>query len=87
MSKDKIKSRVPNDVLSKGPQKGTAEWNRNEKIINKSGYLKQLKSRSEGEKSLFHSGWNGTGKGSAPRPGNEQAYRDGWDRIFGKKDD
>lgn len=26
----------------------------------------------------------GVGKGSSQRPGNTQAYKDGWDRIFGK---
>lgn len=79
-------SRVKNDVMSQGPQKGSAEYNRNERIINKSPFLKNLKSTSQGEKSLFHSGYSGVGKGSAPRPGNEQAYRDNWEKIFGKKD-
>ena len=29
--------------------------------------------------------WHG-GKGSAVRPGDSQAYKDGWERIFGKKE-
>lgn len=80
-------SRVKNDVMSKGPQKGSAEYNRNERIINKSPFLKNLKSTSQGEKSLFHSGYNGVGKGSAPRVNiNSQQYQDNWEKIFGKKD-
>ena len=29
--------------------------------------------------------WHG-GKGSAMRPGDSQAYEEGWERIFGKKE-
>lgn len=28
----------------------------------------------------------GPGKGDKRRPGNNEAFRDGWERIFGKKD-
>jgi hypothetical protein len=34
---------------------------------------------------VHHGKWNG-GKGSTPRPTNQQKYAANWDRIFGKKE-
>ena len=46
-----------------------------------------MRDRSEGiEKSATHYGQTHGGKGSARRGGNEQAYRDNWDRIFGNRE-
>jgi hypothetical protein len=72
----------------KVPPKGSDQWKKNEKAINENGYLRKMRDRSEGiEKKSSHYGQTHGGKGSARRWGNEQAYKDGWDRIFGKKDD
>ena len=65
------------------PPKGSDQWKKNEKTINSNGFLRQMRDRSEGiekSKGKYH---NHGGKGSAQRPGNEQAYRDNWERIFG----
>jgi len=72
----------------KVPPKGSDQWKKNEKAINENGFLRKMRDRSEGiEKKGSHYGQTHGGKGSARRWGNEQAYKDGWDRIFGKKDD
>ena len=57
------------------PKKGSAQWVRNEKIINSNPALKQMRDTSEG---LSSRGENYLGAPS-------QEYKDGWDRIFGKK--
>ena len=72
------------------PEKNTTQWKKNEKTINENPALKQARDIAEGlEKPAKHyrSGggtgqWHG-GKGSTMRPGNSQAYKDNWDRIFG----
>ena len=33
---------------------------------------------------VHHGKWDG-GKGSVPRPTNQQKYADNWEKIFGKK--
>jgi hypothetical protein len=69
------------------PPKGSQQWKKNETIINNNPTLKQARDKSEGiEKAKHRYGTTGAGKGSARRGGNEQAYRDNWDKIFGKKD-
>ena len=61
----------------KAPEKNTSEWKRNEKIINETPALRDLRDISEG----FTPG-KGGGGGWTP----SQAYKDGYDLIFGKKD-
>lgn len=34
---------------------------------------------------VWHGKWDG-GKGSQPKPTNQQKYQDNWERIFGKKE-
>ena len=71
----------------KVPPKGSDQWKKNEKAINENGFLRKMRDRSEGiEKKGSHYGQTHGGKGSARRWGNEEAYKDGWDRIFGNKD-
>ena len=57
------------------PKKGSAQWIKNEKIIAKNPFLRGERDKSEGFKPS-------SGIVSAD---NSQAYKDGWERIFGKK--
>ena len=61
--------------MSEPPKKGSSEWIRNERIINQTPALKNMRDTAEGLSS------RGTSTLSAP----SQAYKDGWERIFGKK--
>jgi len=67
------------------PKKGTSQWRKNETIINNNPALKQARDISEGlEKTKPGAYTNNGGKGSSARPGTySQAYKDGWERIFG----
>jgi len=66
------------------PREGSAQWRKNEKIINENPILKKARDKSQGfNTDSKHYGATHGGKGSARRGGNEQAYRDNWDRIFG----
>ena len=68
------------------PPTGSSQWKKNEKIINENPTLKKARDKSEGFNTANKSyGASHGGKGSAMRPGNSQAYKDNWDRIFGKK--
>lgn len=70
----------------KVPEKGTKEYNRNEKIINQNPVLKKARDTAEGLDSPRRKySTTGAGKGSGQRPGNKAAFDDGWDRIFGNK--
>lgn len=60
----------------KPPEKNTKEWIRNEKIINENPALRAVRDTSEGFRPT-----SGI-KTRAP----SQAYKDGWDAIFGRKD-
>ena len=69
------------------PEKGSKQYNANEKIINNTGVLKKARDQSEGFNTANKTYSNtGAGKGSSQRPTNHEAYSDNWDRIFGKKD-
>jgi hypothetical protein len=59
------------------PEKGTAQWKRNESIIAKNPLLRSLREKSEGfaGKSSSAGNWTPT-----------QAYKDNYDAIFGKRD-
>ena len=66
------------------PPTGSSQWKKNEKIINENPTLKKARDKSEGFNTANKSyGASHGGKGSAMRPGNSQAYKDNWDRIFG----
>lgn len=59
------------------PEKGSRKWIENERKIAHTPELRRLRDESQGL------------SGSSGRTyanGSSQAYRDGWDRIFGKKD-
>ncbi len=60
------------------PPKNSSEWKRNEKIINNNPTLKRMRDQSEG---FTRSTTSGSRVGGA-----SDAYKEGWDRIFGKKD-
>lgn len=75
---------MSNRTFSEPPKKGSKEWIRNEKIINNNPHLKQMRDKAEGFSGKL--GQTHGGKGSARRGGNEDAYAEGWDRIFGNKD-
>ena len=62
--------------MAEPPRKGSSEWIRNERIINQTPALKQMRDKSQGLSS------RGTNYLDAP----SQAYKDGWERIFGKKE-
>lgn len=65
------------------PEKGSKEWVRNEKIINQTPALKEMRDTSEGFK--YKPGQTHGGKGSARRGADDKSYEDGWDRIWGNK--
>ena len=74
------------------PKTGSAQWKRNETVINDNPTLKQARDIAQGLDKPAHryknssGNWHG-GKGSAPRVNtNSQQYQDNWDKIFGKKD-
>jgi hypothetical protein len=74
-------------MMSDAPKKGSREWVRNEKIINENPTLKKARDKTQGFNTDSKSyGASHGGKGSAQRPGDRQAYADGWDRIFGNKE-
>jgi hypothetical protein len=62
----------------RAPEKNTSEWRRNEKIINDTPALKSLRDISEGFTPSSASG--------SRVAGGSEAYKAGWDRIFGNKD-
>jgi hypothetical protein len=62
----------------KTPDKGSAQWKKNEKIINSNPFLRGMREKSEG-----FSGTNTTGTGGWTP---SEAYKSNWDAIFGKKD-
>jgi hypothetical protein len=69
------------------PKEGSAQWKKNEKIINENPTLKKARDQAQGYNVNSRSyGATHGGKGSARRGGNEQAYRDNWDKIFGKRE-
>jgi len=55
------------------PKKGSKQWVNNEKIIAKHPVLRQVRDTAEGFR---------TGSGIVSDY-NSQAYKDGWERIFG----
>jgi len=73
--------------MSKIPEKGTGQWKKNESIINSNPALKQARDISEGLEKPSHKYTSAAGStGRFTVGGGSQAYKDGWDRIFGKKD-
>ena len=68
------------------PQTGSAQWKKNEKIINENPTLKRARDHAQGFNPNSRSyGASHGGKGSARRGGNDQLYADNWDKIFGKR--
>ena len=66
------------------PQTGSAQWKKNEKIINENPTLKRARDQAQGFNPNSRSyGASHGGKGSARRGGNDQLYADNWDKIFG----
>lgn len=59
------------------PEKNSSEWKRNEKLINETPALRNVRDITEGFRPS--GGRIATGTSS-------QAYKDNWERIFGKKD-
>ena len=73
------------------PKTGSAQWKRNETVINDNPTLKQARDIAQGldkpADRYSKSGASHYGKGSRPRVNtNSQQYQDNWDKIFGKKD-
>jgi hypothetical protein len=69
--------------MAKGdiPKKNSPQWVKNESIIAKTPMLRAARDQAEG----FNP--NSTSSGAGARGGGaSDAYKDGWDRIFGKKD-
>ena len=68
------------------PQTGSAQWKKNEKIINENPTLKRARDQAQGFNPNSRTrGASHGGKGSARRGGNDQLYADNWDKIFGKR--
>lgn len=63
------------------PEKGTTQWKRNEREIARNPVLRRARDISEG-----FSG-NSTSTTGSRVGGASEAYKDGWDRIFGSKKD
>lgn len=63
------------------PEKGTAQWKRNEKVISSNPALRRARDISEG-----FSG-NSTATTGSRVGGASDAYKEGWERIFGNKKD
>jgi len=59
------------------PEKGSTQWKKNEKIIAKNPFLRAERDKSEGFRPT-------SGIVSAD---NSQEYKDGWERIWGKKNE
>jgi len=60
------------------PDKGSAQWKKNEKIINENPFLRSVREKSEGfsgKSTTSTNGWTPT-----------EAYKNNYDAIFGKKD-
>ncbi len=75
------------DSKSNIPETGSQRWKQNEKIINENPVLKQARDTQQGLAKPAHKyGSTHGGKGSARRGGNDQAYRDNWDKIFGNRE-
>lgn len=66
------------DKKSPVPQKDSAQWRKNESLIARDPVLRQARDISEGFRPSTTSG--------SRVAGGSQAYKDGWDRIFGKRD-
>ena len=66
------------DKKSAVPEKNSKQWRKNESLIAKDPVLREARDISEGFRP-------GTTSGSRVA-GGSQAYKDGWDRIFGKQD-
>lgn len=60
------------------PEKNSSQWRKNESIINSNPTLKRMRDNAEG---FTRSTTSGSRVGGA-----SEAYKDGWDRIFGNKD-
>lgn len=61
------------------PEQGTAQWKRNESIIARNPTLRAARDTSEGFRP-------GSGISTSQQQVTD-AYKDGWDRIWGKKGD
>ena len=66
------------DKKSPVPEKDSAQWRKNESLIARDPVLRQARDISEGFRPSTTSG--------SRVAGGSQAYKDGWDRIFGKRD-
>jgi len=62
----------------KTPDKGSAQWKKNEKIINNNPFLRGMREKSEG--------FSGTNTGTTGGWTPTEAYKNNYDAIFGKKD-
>ena len=67
------------DKKSPVPQKDSAQWRKNESLIARDPVLRQARDISEGFKPSTTSG--------SRVAGGSDAYKAGWDRIFGNKKD
>jgi len=66
------------DNKSAVPEKDSSQWRKNESLIARDPVLREARDISEGFRPSSTSG--------SRVAGGSQAYKDGWDRIFGKRD-
>ena len=67
------------DKKSAVPEKNSSQWRKNESLIARDPVLREARDISEGFRPSTTSG--------SRVAGGSQAYKDGWDRIFGSKKD
>ena len=73
---DKLSSEALGQKVTDIPKKESAQWKKNESIIAKNPQLKRMRDIQQGFKP----------SSTIRVADNSQAYKDGWDRIFGNKD-
>ena len=74
------------DKKSNIPAKESAQWKKNEKIINSNSALKQARDIAEGLEKPAHKYQSAHGStGRFTVGGGSQQYKDNWERIFGNK--
>jgi len=71
---DKLSPEALGQKVTNIPKKDSAQWRKNESIIAKNPQLRRMRDIQQGFKP--------TGISSGI---NDQAYKDGWERIFGNK--
>jgi hypothetical protein len=68
---------MSNKEWNKAPEKNTSQWKKNESTIARNPFLRAERDKTQGFKP----------SSSIRVSDNSQEYQDGWERIFGKKNE